>query len=194
MSGYGAGGPKIARTLRTFGLQCTDEEGTGWRDAYRSTHRYVEHLWREGDDVLKKLHAGMEFDWNVVHIKDKMIWLPNGVPLRYDTIEWYEEGDNKGFRTRNRNGFTYIWGGMLVQQMMQALRSTFIRQAWQGCIDAGLPVVSMEHDKLICLAREREAADALKFLQEEMSRPPSWLPDIPLDSEGFISSTFAKEK
>jgi len=196
MSGYGAGGPKIARTLRTFKLECTDEQGEGWRDAYRTTHPFVTDLWEQGNDVLKKLHAGMEFDWNVVHIKDKIIWLPNGVPLRYDTIEWHEDEKiaKKGWRVRNRNGWSHLWGGMLVQQMMQALRSTFIRQVWQACIDAGLPVVSMEHDKLYCLAREHEAEDALAFLQGEMKRPPSWLPDIPLDSEGYVSSTFAKEK
>lgn len=192
MSGYGAGGRKIAHTLRTFRLECTDEQGDGWRDAYRTTHPFVTNLWEQGNDVLKKLHAGMEFDWNVVHIKDKIIWLPNGIPLLYDTIEWHESEEKKGWRVRNRKGWSWLWGGMLVQQMMQALRSAVVRQAWQGCIDAGLPVVSMEHDKLICLARSHEADDALAFLQAEMRRAPSWLPDIPLDSEGFVSETFAK--
>jgi DNA polymerase len=192
MSGYGAGGKKIAHTLRTFKLECTEEQGNGWRDAYRSTHPYVGNLWEQGNDVLKKLYAGMEFDWNVVHIKDKIIWLPNGVPLLYDTIEWHETEEKKGWRVRNRKGWSWLWGGMLVQQMMQALRSTVVRQAWQACIDAGLPIVSMEHDKLIGCVREHEADAAFAFMTQEMSRAPSWLPDIPLDSEGFISDTFAK--
>ena len=170
----------------------TDEEALRLRDTYRETHPHVQNLWTEAGDVLKKLAAGMEFDWNVVHIKDKMMWLPNGVPLRYDTIEWHDSGEKEGWRIRNRNGHSWLYGAKFVENLIQALRNVFIRQAWQACIDAGLPVVSMEHDKLICLAREHEATDALAFLQGEMSRAPAWLPDIPLDSEGYISETFAK--
>ena len=54
-------------------------------------------------------------------------------------------------------------------------------------------MVTMEHDKLVSVVREHEAEDALAYMQAEMSRPPAWLPNIPLDSEGYISHTFAKE-
>jgi DNA polymerase family A len=196
--GYGAGAKTIQATAKrgTYGppVHMTDEEALRLRDTYRETHPYVQALWNEGTDVLKKLAAGMEFDWNVVHIKDKMMWLPNGVPLRYDTIEWHDNGEKQGWRIKSRNGWSWMYGSKFIENLIQALRNVFIRQAWQDCIDAGLPVVSMEHDKLICLAREHEADDALKFLQAAMSRPPAWLPDIPLDSEGYISGTFAKEK
>jgi hypothetical protein len=191
MSGYGAGGTKIARTLRTFGIKCTDEQGVGWRDAYRSTHPFVTDLWEQGNVVLRKMHAGMELDWHVVHIQDKIIWLPNGVPLRYDTLEWDEE--DQGFKMLiSKNRWSHLWGGMLVQQMMQALRSTFIRQAWAECRAAGLDIVTMEHDKLVTVVREHEAEAALLFVQQALSRAPSWLPGIPLDSEGYISQTLAK--
>jgi DNA polymerase len=194
--GYGAGAATIKATARrgTYGppIHMADEEALRLRDTYRETHPHVVHLWNEGTEVLKKLAAGMEFDWNVVHIADKMMWLPNGVPLRYDTIEWHKTEEKEGWRIKSRNGHSWLYGSKFIENLIQALRNVFIRQAWQSCIDAGLPVVSMEHDKLICLAREAEADDALKFLQAEMSRPPAWLPDIPLDSEGFISDTFAK--
>ena len=194
--GYGAGAKTIQATAKrgTYGppVHMSDEEALRLRDTYRETHPHVVHLWTEARDVLKKLHAGMEFDWNVVHIKDKIMWLPDGVPLLYDTIEWHETDDKKGWRRRNRKGWSWLYGSLFVENLIQALRNVFIKGVWRECIAAGLPVVSMEHDKLICLAREHEAEDALKFLQQEMSRPPSWLPDIPLDSDGFISETFAK--
>lgn len=196
--GYGAGGPTIKATARKgiYGppVYMTDEEALRLRNTYRETHPFVQDLWNQASDVLKKLHAGMEFDWNVVHIKDRMMWLPNGVPLRYDTIEWHETEDKKGWRVRNRNGWSWLYGAKFVENLIQALRNTFIRGVWQACIDAGLPVVSQEHDKLYCMAQAHEAEQALTFLTAEMSRPPAWLPDIPLDSEGFVSETFAKEK
>lgn len=196
--GYGAGAATIKATAKrgTYGppVHMTDEEALKLRDTYRETHPFVVDLWNQAGDVLKKLHAGMTFDWNVVTIKDKRMWLPNGVPLLYDTIEWHEDdaADRKGFRIRRRNGWGWLYGSLFVENLIQALRNVFIRQAWQECIDVGLPVVSMEHDKLICVAREHEADDALKFLQGAMSRPPAWLPNVPLDSEGYTSETFAK--
>jgi len=198
--GYGAGGPTIKATARkgAYGppVYMTDEEALRLRDTYRSTHPYVVNLWNEAGDVLKKMHAGMEFDWNVVHIQDKMMWLPNGVPLRYDTLEWHEADDgDKYFRLRTRrNGWTKIYGAKFVENLIQALRNVFIRQAWAECISAGLDnCVTMEHDKLVFVVREHEAEAALAFVKQAMSRAPAWLPNIPLDSEGYISHTLAKE-
>ena len=198
--GYGAGDKTIVATARKgiYGppVYLTPEQGVEARDVSRNDKVHVVHLWTEAGDVLKKLAAGMEFDWNVVHIKDKCMWLPNGVPLLYDTIEWHEtEVDGKpkqGWRRRSHKGWSWLYGSLFVENLIQALRNVCIRQAWQACIDAGLPVVSMEHDKLICVARDHEAEDALAFLQTEMRRAPAWLLEVPLDSEGFISQTFAK--
>jgi len=195
--GYGAGAATIKATAKrgTYGppVHMSDEEALRLRNTYRETHPHVVELWTQAGDVLKKLHAGMHFQWNVVEIRDKIMWLPDGVPLLYDTIEWHETEDKKGWRRRNRKGWSWLYGSLFVENLIQALRNVFIKGVWRECIAAGLPVVSMEHDKLICMARGHEAADALKFLQTEMSRPPSWLPDIPLDSDGFISETFAKQ-
>ena len=45
-------------------------------------------------------------------------------------------------------------------------------------------IVLTIHDALYILAPEAEAEEALKFLMEEMTKPPIWMPDIPLAAEG----------
>ena len=193
-AGYGSGEYKIWITLKRAGIILPRERGLDARDAYRGTHPYVRHLWDDAGDVLKKMHAGLEFDWNVVHIQNKFMYLPDGVPIRYDSIEWHAEDDRKGFRVRTRrNGWTWIWGSKFVENLIQSLRNVLIKQAWRECSLVGLDMVSMEHDKLIAVVREQDAQAAFDFMREQMCKAPPWLPGIPLDSEGYISHTLAKE-
>lgn len=195
--GYGAGGPTIVITAKkgTYGppVYLTDQQGMDARDLYRDTHPAVTALWRAGGDVLTKMHAGMEFDWGPVHIKDKCMYMPDGVRLIYDTIEWHvaEDGD-AWWRIRTRRGYSKLYGAKFVENLIQALRNVHIKRAWLNCAAAGIRIVSMEHDKLIACVSAHEAEAASEYMRVEMSRPPEWLPGIPLDSDGFISDTFAK--
>ena len=195
--GYGAGGPTIKNTAKkgTYGppVYLSDEEALRLRDTYRATHPAVVNLWQQASDVLSKLSAGMNFDWGPLTIKDKCIWLPNGAPLLYDTLEWHvaEDGD-KFWRIKTRYGHSKLYGAKLVENVIQALARLHVSQAWLRCRSVGLDMVSMEHDKLIAVVRESEAEAAFAFMKQEMSRAPEWLPNIPLDSEGYISDTFAK--
>jgi DNA polymerase len=192
-AGYGSGGPKIVGTLRRGGVVISQEDGMRARDAYRTTHPFVVNLWEQAGDVLSKLSAGLNFDWGPLTIKDKCIWLPNGAPLLYDTLEWHvaEDGD-KFWRIKTRYGHSKLYGAKLVENVIQALARLHVSQAWLRCRSVGLDMVSMEHDKLIAVVRESEAEAAFAFMKQEMSRAPEWLPNIPLDSEGYISDTFAK--
>lgn len=197
--GYGCGGPTIVKTAKkgTYGppVYLSDEEGVRARDTYRLSHAAVVGLWAVAGDVLKKLHSGLQFDWGPLTIKDKRIWLPNGAPLIYETLEWYtdpETGD-QFWRMRTRKwSWAKMYGAKLVENVIQALARLHVSQAWLRCKGVGLDMVSMEHDKLIALVREHEAQAAFDFMKTEMSRPPEWLPNVPLDSEGYISQTFAK--
>lgn len=196
--GYGAGADTIVVTAAKgiYGppVYLTKAQGLEARNLYRGEKPGVVHLWDQAGDVLKKMAAGMEFDWNVVHIKDKTMIMPGGVPLHYDSLEWHDDGEDKGWRLRTRrNGWTRIWGSKFVENLIQALRNVLIKEAWLRCSQAGLDMVTMEHDKLVSVVREHEAEAAFAFMKQEMSRPPAWLPNVPLDSEGYISSTFAKE-
>ena len=188
-SGFGSGGPKIAATLRKSGVPCTDEEGIDWRDAYRNTHKAVVNLWYEADEVLKKLHAGLSFSWKCVDIRDKRIYLPNGLPLIYDTLEMHE-GE---WRLKTRRGYVKMYGAKLIENLIQALSATHTRGAWLACTKAGMKMVSMEHDKLLAVVPESQGAQALAFMQAALAREPEWLPGIPLDSEGYISRSFSKK-
>ena len=195
--GYGAGGPTIKTTAKkgTYGppVFLTDDQAMQARDLYRQTHPAVTGYWRQADDVLKKINANMTFEWGPLYVANKRIYLPNGLPLIYETLEWHvaEDGDSYG-RIATRHGRAKLYGAKLVENVIQALARLHTTQAWLRCVRAGIPMKSMEHDKLIALVHEHEAEAAYEYMGVEMSRAPEWLPGIPLDSEGYISNTFAK--
>jgi len=193
--GYQSGGAKIKHTLRTqAGVHLTDEEGVRARDAYRATHPAVQSYWdTAGYDVLPKMHAGQEFSWGIFHIREKRLYAPNGLSIDYTTLEWHvaENGD-KFWRIKTRDGCTKLYGGKFTENVIQFAARVHVSQAWLRCRRAGLDMVSMEHDKLIACVREGEAEAAFAYMGQEMSRAPEWMPELPLDSEGYISDTFAK--
>ena len=191
--GFGAGGPSIVATARrgTYGppIHLTEVEGLQARDIYRNGHQWVVALWNSAGQVLEAMARGETFEWLRRRVENKRLYLPNGLWLDYSTVHKSEHGD---WQVQTRNGYAKMYGPKLVENYIQAIARVHLGNAWLACRQAGLRVVSSEHDKLICVCRESEAEAAAAFLHEELCRPPAWMPDVPLDSEGYISHTYAK--
>jgi len=119
-------------------------------------------------------------------IRDQRIWLPNGCPLLYDTLEWHKDAETAEtyWRMRTRNGWTKLYGAKLVEQTTQALARVLISQAMIRIKKLGYRIVNSEHDSIWILVpkdgREKEHAE---ICRQEMIRVPDWLPEIPLDAE-----------
>jgi len=191
--GYGAGGASIVRTARrgSYGppITLTEAEGVQARDIYREGHQWVVALWHSASAVLEAMANGEAFSWVGSHVENKRLYLPSGLFLDYSTLHKDETGE---WRVSTRNGEAKMYGPKLVENVIQAIARVHLGNAWLACRQAGLRVVSSEHDKLICVCRESEAEAAAAFLHQELCRPPTWMPDVPLDSEGYISHTYAK--
>jgi hypothetical protein len=151
--------------------------------------------------MISHIAGGDPVQWGPMLIKDNKIFGPGGTMLHYETLQYHlpeitedlPEFEREGYwRYQTRNGWTKLYSGKLVENVIQALARLHVSQAWLRCRSAGIHVVSMEHDKLIACVAASEAEDALAYMKQEMSREPVWLPGIPLDSEGYVSETFAK--
>lgn len=217
--GYGAGAATIQATAAkgTYGppVQITLPEALRARDLYRDTHPGVVALWETSNDVLKNIQRGFDFDWLVFKIRNKRLYLPNGLFLNYESLHWRNEereeinewqGDAwvttgvgkvtkpKGWYLNTRKGTVKMYGAKLVENFIQALSACHIRLAWRSMMQLGVKVASMEHDKLILCVPAAVAPDVLLEAQTAMAKPPPWAPGIPLDSDGYVSRTFKREK
>jgi DNA polymerase len=85
-----------------------------------------------------------------------------------------------------------IYGGKIQENIVQALARKIIADQMLEIAAAGIQVISMTHDEIICLVPESEAEDALAESIRIMSQSPSWAPDLPLGAEGHIADHYGK--
>jgi DNA polymerase len=60
------------------------------------------------------------------------------------------------------------------------------------CEKEDMPVVTHCYDEIVTLVNDDEAEECLGIMDQIMCEPPSWAPDVPLASEGFISKFYTK--
>jgi DNA polymerase len=207
---FGSGGPKIVATLRNFGIIISQEEGLAARDAFRAEHPLNVELWRVAERYIAFLANGAEAQWGPMAIRDKRIWLPNGAPLIYETLEYHipaladeakqserpstaVSGQNAGWRLKLRNGWTKLYGGKLVENVVQALARVVFSEAVGRSVKLGYRLVLQSHDEGVFLVPDDGEAEAsLAEIRNEFRRIPSWLPGIPLDASGILGDRYAK--
>lgn len=192
-AGYMSGGEKIRATLRNkAGIVISSEDGVKARDAYRATHPAVEQLWRDGGRMIARLAGGAPLQWGPVELRDGCMWLPNGCPLIYTTLEHHEaDGGDRYWRVKTRKGWEKLYGAKLVENLCQALAWCLVSEAMVRLARAGFRTLNAPYDELLLLIpRDGHEQEALRFCIEEMRRPPVWLPGIPLDAEGSLSERY----
>jgi DNA polymerase len=111
------------------------------------------------------------------------ILLPNGMRLDYSNLTPYENGN------WTYGEHTYIYGGKMLENIIQALARIVMGQHLLAIEAAGITTVSTTHDEVIMVVREAEAEVAEAKVRDIMTTPPDWAPDLPLD----VDTGWAKE-
>jgi hypothetical protein len=203
--GYGAGEWSIIRTARSgaYGppVYLTPADGKAAKELYRDTHPGVVSLWKEANHVLDYLHAGDEYRWGPLTVKNGRIWLPNGLPLCYDTLEWHtdpETGDQFWRVQKAPKRWQKTYGSALVADVTQAQARVVLSQAMlrvlQRAGDTITKIALSTHDDMVIIVRDDPGliAETKALVIEELSVSPSWLPQVPLKAECVVSRTLAK--
>lgn len=189
--GYGAGAATIQATAAkgTYGppIQISLDMAMSWRNLYRRTHKNVVRFWYEAETALSALAGKLDYNWSIFQIKDGKLYLPNGTYLRYPDLERSEDG----WRYQSRYGWRRIWGGFLVENVIQATSRVDMGQCMLRLIRMGYRIVLMEHDAIAVVVRAESAEQDMQVVLDEMRRPPSWLPQIPLDAEATMGETYS---
>lgn len=195
-AGYGSGGEKIRATLRNKAkIFITAEEGIKARDAYRDTHPAVVAFWKTGNDIIARMARGETFAWGPATIGDKRMWLPNGCPLNYQTLEWYHDGETgeKYWRVQTRDGWQKLYGAKLVENLCQGLAWAIVSAAMVRIHRLGYRSHNCPYDELLLLLPDDgRAIEHAERCKAEMVKPPAWLPDLPLDAEYSIGERYSK--
>lgn len=202
--GYGMGAPKFYTTVAVQGNILLDD---GVADTtvsfWRKKNYKIVESWRRADRAIFDMASpGMEpYDWGCVRVERNRIALPNGLYLTYPNLQIVEDVEygTRQFEYWNGKFMTSIWGGTLIENIIQALARIIMsdqmievnRIVAPMSKDSGLALTV--HDEAVFVVPETEAEYVYEALGEVMAKTPEWADDrLPLASEGGIAENYSK--
>ena len=124
----------------------------------------------------------------LILIEPQGIRLPNGLYIRYANLRTTDDS-----RTiyDSRKGPVNIWGGAMVENIVQALARIVVGQQmlWIG---RHYRVVLTVHDAAVVVVKDSELSDAMEYVTLCMSTPPAWAPGLPVACEAKSGSTYGE--
>ena len=196
--GYGMGATKFDLTLRqgSMGPPVTlpDDMPAEIVQLYRRRNPKIVALWRKMDYIIFCMATGIEGTFGPLSYGKGYIRLPNGMFLLYQDLQgtYDDRGRLTDASYANRRGRSKIYGGLLTENVVQALARVIIGEQMLAVDDAKIPIVTMSHDEIVALARLNQAEKVYQKMLKIMSTPPVWGRDIPLAAEGGWDVNYSK--
>lgn len=162
-----------------------------WRDVNEPIKR---NGWDLMESVINRMidGDGMTFaPGDVCRVeKERIVHVPSGNYIDYKGIQ-RNNGDASYWTGRKR---TYIYGGLLLENVVQWLETIVMNEDEVEVMDAGYKLALQGHDELVAVTPDAQAPQCLAFMVETMKRPPTWAPLLPLSAEGGMGKTYADAK
>lgn len=177
------GGPPVYFTLD----QCKMIINT-----YRLKNARIVFGWEVCKSIIEDMAAGRTGSWGPIHWEANIIWLPNGMALKYPDLRMAK--DENGW-----DSWTYqsgaqrkkIYGGLLCENIVQALARIIVLGQTLS-ISRKHRVVMTTHDEAVALAKAKAGQACIDFMAKCMRTAPAWCPDIPLNCEGGFAENYSK--
>jgi DNA polymerase len=197
--GYGTGAVKLQQTLKiSAGVTMDEQECQRLVKVYREVNNKVIELWKTCDDAL-----GYMANWNVTSkpyyldahktllVTQKGIQLPNGLYIYYPGLKWDTSEAKSKFTYKSRRGVNSIWGGSVVENVVQALARIIVGEQMLEINKKYRPVLTV-HDAVVNVVPETDVEEALSFIMSAMSSPPSWATGLPVACEAHHGVSYGE--
>jgi len=193
--GYGTGALKLRHTLKTQppGADISEEDAKKYVNVYRIENNKIPELWNECDRALNSMmKKGVKPSISLG--KNEALWvtpegieLPNGLHIRYPNLR-LEDGK---VVYDSRKGPVNIWGGAMVENVVQALARIIVGEQMLNLRERYRPVLTV-HDAAVMVVPEIEIKEALDFITKVMSTPPEWCPTLPVACEAKYGESYGE--
>jgi len=201
--GYGMGATKLQATLKAGMLgppvELDMRECYRLVDIYRRNNAAIVRFWELMDMHLHTMSAGrMATAANgALSFGKGFIQLPNGLFLRYDDLSGEVHAGPNGqlkadFSYQGRRNRLKIYGGLLTENITQALARCIVAEQMLKIHDMGYRIVSMTHDEIIAICPKKQAKKCLADMLAAMSTAPDWAKGVPLAAEGDFDVNYSK--
>lgn len=195
--GYGTGWAKLKQTLKiSAGVDLDDQECQRLVKVYREVNNKVIDLWKTCDDALQDIanwtHKSKPYyldNHNALWIHKDGIKLPNGLNIYYPGLTWDTSEAKSKFVYKSRRGFNSIWGGSVVENVVQALARIIVGEQMLEINKKYRPVLTV-HDAVVNVVLNEEIDSAMKYITDTMSTPPSWALGLPVACEAHHGDSY----
>lgn len=183
-----------------------------WRDKSPAIRRF----WAQLERII---NTGGAVDTGLISIEvkgqDRYVWLPSKRPIVYRglTRRWRQPLDVDGTPLgparlvphvlntggdRARVPYKPLHGGIITENIVQAVARDILVQALRNLEEAGWPVVTHIHDEVVCeIPADKRGLDEealVAEVSEIMCRPPYWADDdLVIKAAGYTCQRYHKE-
>jgi DNA polymerase len=91
----------------------------------------------------------------------------------------------------SRKGKVSIWGGAVVENIVQALARIIVGEQMLQIRKRYRPVLTV-HDAAVCVVPTDEVEDALVYITTIMSTPPTWAAGLPVACEAKFGQSYGE--
>ena len=197
--GYGTGWSKLQQTLKiSAGVDLDDQECKRLVGVYRQVNNKVIDLWKACDDALQDMSLwkdGKEPYYldarKSLLITPKGIKLPNGLYIYYPDLKWDTSEAKSKFTYKSKRGVNSIWGGSVVENVVQALARIIVGEQMIEINKKYRPVLTV-HDAVVNVVPEADVEEALSFIMSTMSTPPIWATGLPVACEAHDGASYGE--
>lgn len=196
-------------------------------DILRKRLQEIVNIWRTQSPAVRRFWAQLErilntgggVDTGLISIEvkgqDRYVWLPSKRPIVYRglTRRWKQPLDVDGTPLgparfvphvlntggdRARVPYKPLHGGIITENIVQAVARDILVQALRNLEEAGWPVVTHIHDEVVCeIPEDKRTLDEealVAEVSEIMCRPPYWADDdLVIKAAGYTCQRYHKE-
>jgi DNA polymerase len=180
------------------GVELDERECKRLVSVYRNINSKVIDLWRECEEALRDIASWPEGkqpypigQHNALYATPQGIKLPNGLYIKYPGLTWDTSEAKSKFIYKSRRGMISIWGGSVVENVVQALARIIIGEQMLKINEKYRPVLTV-HDAVVNVIPEVEIDDAMKYIISTMSTPPDWATGLPVACEAHYGNSYGE--
>ena len=198
---YGCGANKFYNMVKMQARGAGLDLGSLWTaevaiqavDTYRYMYDEIPATWRYLDGVLRSAWMGNNvMSFGPCSITYGRVVGPGGLTMNYASprrdLESGELLYTYGKETHK------IYGAKFLENIIQFLARVVLFNAAVRLADLGYVFSLQVHDELVFIVRENILDIAMETIRRELTRPPTWAPDLPLIADVNFGKSYGEAK
>lgn len=175
--GYQSGGLKYYTTMNeVFNVPISEEKACEVVRIYRSRYKCIAALWWELNNRIANMMHGRESQLGPVAFKANKVELPNGMPIHYHSLR----NSHGQYEYWNGKHFVKLYGGKLLENIVQALARIVMTTAELRLARHGLRAALSVHDELVFVVKEENVNLVSAVVKQVMEQVVEWMPELPV--------------